>query len=54
MDGKEYMARRRFYVPVNETDRYYGRQGDPKATDFLFEKDWEETDDGDGVRTEPE
>ena len=44
MDGNKYMARRRFYVPVSESKRHYGRRGDPRAVDFLFESDIKQDD----------
>lgn len=36
----EYMKRKKYYVPKEESTRFYGRQGDANANDFIFESDF--------------
>lgn len=43
LPGK-YMTRKRFYVPKDEIERYYKKQGDRDPTNFFFECDIEGED----------
>lgn len=40
----QYMSRRKFYIPKNEIERYYGKEGDLSPSDMLFSCDYEEDD----------
>ena len=43
----KYMARRRFYIPKSEIERYYGRQGDLDSNNVLLPVDFDEGDEFD-------
>lgn len=36
----EYMKRSRYYVPREESIRYYGRDGARDASNYLYESDY--------------